>query len=240
MNGIDPTRMRAVLFDLDGTLLDTLEDIARAFNRVLAARGLPTHDLSAYRYFVGDGARVLAARALPVETRTEAMIGACTNAYIDDYQQNPIGTARPYDGIPELLTGLTERNLKLAVLSNKAHAATLACVSGLLDRWHFEAVFGLREGIPRKPDPAGALEAARRISVPPDRCLFVGDTAIDMKTAIASGMVPIGVLWGFRTREELIESGARALLNRPTDLLDILDTPTNDGRPGGQKPDRPD
>lgn len=213
---------QAVLFDLDGTLLDTLADLGNAMNRVLAAQGLPGHPLEAYRYFVGEGARLLVTRALPENRRDEATIAACLAAFQADYNQNWRVETKPYPGIPEMLDALTARGLKLAVLSNKPHDFTQRCVHELLPRWTFEPVFGLRETVPRKPDPAGALEIAACLNIPPAHFLYLGDTAIDMQTARAAGMFPVGALWGFRSAEELVEGGAEVLLEEPLGLLGVL------------------
>jgi phosphoglycolate phosphatase len=213
---------QAVLFDLDGTLLDTLADLGNAMNRVLAGRGFPTHPLDAYRYFVGEGARILVTRALPADRRDEATIESCLAAFAADYDQNWQVETQPYPGVAELLDALIARGLKLAVLSNKPHEFTVRCVSQLLPHWTFDAVLGQREGVPRKPDPAGAFEIAAQLKIPPANFLYLGDTFVDMETARAAGMFPVGVLWGFRPAEELQESGAQALIARPGELVGLL------------------
>lgn len=212
----------AVIFDLDGTLLDTLEDIASAFNAVLKNRGLPVHPTDAYRHFVGDGPRVLTERALPADRRDPETIESCLAGYLDTYRNNSQVDARPYSGIPELLDELSRRNIPMAVVSNKVHEAAVGSVSTLLSGWRFSPVFGFREGIPRKPDPFMALAAAEKLDLSPERIAFVGDTAVDMQTARAASMTPVGVLWGFRTEEELRDNGARVLLARPEQLLGYL------------------
>ena len=212
---------KAVIFDLDGTLLDTLEDIGDAVNRVLIERDFPAHTRDAYRYFVGDGSAMLVRRALPERARVEETIIECFEAFLEEYGKNWNEKTRPYDGIPELLDALTEKGLKLAVLSNKPHEFTKQCVSELLANWRFDAVLGQRDQIPKKPDPAGAMEVAERLHIPPEEFLFIGDSAVDIKTAIAAAMFPVGVLWGFRP-EELKESGAQALINRPLEVMNLL------------------
>jgi phosphoglycolate phosphatase len=213
---------QAVLFDLDGTLLDTLADLGNAMNRVLAARGFPTHPLDAYCYFVGEGARVLVTRALPEDRRDAATIESCLAAFAADYDQNWQVETQPYPGVAELLDALTARGLKLAVLSNKPHEFTVRCVSQLLPHWRFDAVLGQRERTPRKPDPAGAFEIAAWLKIPPTNFLYLGDTFVDMETARAAGMFPVGVLWGFRPVEELQASGAQVLIARPGELVGLL------------------
>ena len=213
---------RAILFDLDGTLLDTLDDLANAVNRTLGAHGFPEHAVDAYRYFVGDGARNLVVRVLPEERRDDATIEACLAGFRADYAENWAVATRPYDGVREMLDALAALGLKMAVLSNKPHDATLRCVSRLLPDWEFEVVLGQRENVPIKPDPAGAVEVADQLQIPPAEFLYLGDTATDMKTANAAGMFAVGALWGFRTREELERAGARAVLEASRDLLGIV------------------
>jgi len=214
---------KAVLFDLDGTLLNTLNDLADTANRVLASRGFPTHPLDAYRYFVGEGAAKLIFRALPYEKRQDDQcIQACTKAFYEDYDLNWNVSTRPYEGVPEMLDALSARNIKLAVLSNKPDHFTQKCVGEFLSKWNFEPVFGLRENVPRKPDPIGALEVATRLNLPPSGFIYVGDTSIDMQTANAAGMFAVGVEWGFRPVKELKDAGAQMIIEHPSAILDLL------------------
>jgi phosphoglycolate phosphatase len=213
---------RAVLFDLDGTLLDTLEDLGNGVNRILAKNGYPTHTLAAYRNFIGDGAATLITRALPEDKRNNATISACLEAFREDYNRNWNVKTKPYDGVPEMLETLKARGLKIAVLSNKLHDFTKRCVTALLSNWNFNVVLGHGDGIPLKPDPAGALEVADYLRIPPTDFLFLGDSAVDMKTAIAASMFPVGALWGFRPAEELKESGAKVLIEKPSEILQLL------------------
>jgi phosphoglycolate phosphatase len=212
----------AVVFDLDGTLLDTLEDLGDAVNRVLSDHGFPVHPMDAYRYFVGDGSAVLMERALPESARGSAVYRQCLAAFMADYDRSWKVKSRLYDGISEMLDSLTARGIDMAILSNKSHGFTVNCVRDLLSDWRFRAVFGLRDDVPRKPDPAGALEISRLLGADPDRMLYLGDTAIDMQTAASAGMFPVGALWGFRTRQELLENGAKALIQHPRELLHLL------------------
>jgi len=215
-------QFKAILFDLDGTLLDTLEDLGNSVNRVLAEKEFPTHDLDLYRYFVGDGALMLITRALPKQKRKNDVIQACVDAFQQDYSQNWKVKTRLYDGIAEMLDELVTRNLKLAVLSNKPHRFTKQSVDKLLSNWRFEIVLGQRDAVPRKPSPEGALEIAEHLSIKPENILYLGDSAVDMQTAVAAGMFPVGVLWGFRSAKELNDSGAKALLERPLEVLSFL------------------
>ena len=215
-------RFDAVLFDLDGTLLDTLADLADAVNRVMAARGFPQHPVADYRYFVGDGSTKLIERSLPAERRDSATVRECLAQFLREYELNWNVKTRPYPGIAEMLDGLAARKVRLAVLSNKMDAFTRQCVEELLPRWRFEVVLGQRDGVAVKPDPAGALEVARLMKLPPARFLYLGDTSVDMETARAAGMHAVGALWGFRQREELERSGAEIIIAQPQELLGLL------------------
>ncbi len=214
---------KAVLFDLDGTLLDTIEDICDAANRALEQYGFPTHTMDTYRKFVGDGALNLIIRALPEDKRDDAFSRPCYDAFLEDYSQNWNVKTRPYEGIPELLDTLTSRGLKMAVLSNKPHKYTIKCMEGFLPDWNFDVILGQRDEVPKKPDPTGALEIAEQLNISPSDFLYLGDTETDLKTSIAAGMFPVGVLWGFRSAEELKESGAKVLIKSPLEALDLLD-----------------
>ncbi len=216
---------KAILFDLDGTLLDSLEDIGDAVNRVLAGKGFPVHELDAYRYFVGDGTAMLINRALPEEERNDDVIRACLSEYLEDYGRNWNVRTKPYEGIPEMLDALNDRGLKMAILSNKPHEFTKQCATELLSNWNFDVVIGQRNGVPPKPDPAGALEVAKLLNILPADFLYIGDSGVDMKTAVASGMVPVGVLWGFRSMGELKDNGSLALVDRPSEILSLLYSP---------------
>ncbi len=214
---------KAVLFDLDGTLLDTIDDIGDAVNRVLEQNGFPAHNMDTYSRFVGDGATNLISRALPEDKRTDTVIHACLDAFLEDYGRNWNVKTAPYEGIPELLDTLTARRLKMAVLSNKPHEYTIKCMDGFLHDWNFDVVLGQRDDVPKKPDPAGALEIAKQLNISPSDFLYLGDTETDLKTATAAGMFPVGVLWGFRSAKELRENGAKVLIKRPLDIMNLLD-----------------
>jgi phosphoglycolate phosphatase len=214
---------RATIFDLDGTLLDTLDDIANAANAVLAARGCPPHPNSQYRMLIGEGVVKLLLRALPETHRDEATVQACVAAYVREYERTWNAKTKPYAGVPEMLDGLGARGLKLVVLSNKPDHFTQQCVKELLAKWDFDAILGASDRFPRKPDPASAIEISRGLGVPPAECLYVGDSGIDMQTARAAGMYAVGALWGFRDQEELLRDGAQLLISKPCEVLDHLD-----------------
>lgn len=211
--------INAVIFDLDGTLADTLLDIARSVNHALVAHGEPDHPLPAYRDMIGAGAENLIRRALREERRYRTAEVLAT--YGGHYSEHLLDHTRPFAGIYALLDVLVQRGVKLAVLSNKPDAPTKRLVDALFAKYPFSPVFGERAGIPKKPDPTSALEVARLMNSKPERCLFVGDSAIDMATAANAGMVGVGVTWGFRP-EELLPSGARHLISTPGALLPLL------------------
>jgi len=215
---------KAVVFDLDGTLLDTLEDIAESMNNVLQKRGFPIHPLGAYRNFIGDGARMLINRSLPAGERIEKIIAECSASFKEEYLRNWNKTTKPYDGIVKTLDELVKNKLKLAVLSNKPDIFTKMCVNEFLDSHKFQVVLGQRDDIPPKPDPTGAKLIADHLRIEPGHILYIGDSGVDMKTAIYAGMVPIGVLWGFRPKEELIKNGAKAVISSPQEIITHIST----------------
>jgi phosphoglycolate phosphatase len=215
---------QAVIFDLDGTLLDTLRDLATSGNEVLAKRGLPTHPIDDYRRFIGNGMANLVQNIFPPELapadgpQTELILTEYRAAYDQHWQD----TTDLFPGIAELLDALNHQKIPIGVVSNKSHDFTHKCVDTFLGRWKWKAVFGARDRVPRKPDPASALEAALRMGTNPGDCFFVGDSDVDMFTAVNAAMKPIGVAWGFRPVEELLSSGAAAILEHPLDLLTLM------------------
>jgi phosphoglycolate phosphatase len=216
------TTFAAVLFDLDGTLLDTLQDLADAANSALKEYGYPAHCIDAYRHFVGEGVLTLFRRALPGDARHPEIIARCAEAFRNAYSRCWHVHTRPYEEIPELLGVISEHGLRLAVLSNKPQEFTSRCVREKLSQFEFEAVMGQRQEVPLKPHPAGASAIAECLAIPPERIAYLGDTGVDMETAVAAGMYPIGALWGFRSREELEAAGAKAVIGRPLELASLL------------------
>lgn len=214
---------RAVIFDLDGTLLNTIDDLANSMNSVLSRLGFPEHDVETYKSYVGDGIEMLVRRSMPEILREDASLrGQCVEAMREEYKRRQTETTRPYEGVPELLDGLTARKIRMAVLSNKPDSPTKDLVAELLSLWHFDAVIGESPTTPRKPDSTGALMIAHSIGIPPNEFLYLGDTNIDMQTATAAGMHAVGALWGFRQADELLAGGAKALIQRPEDLLSFV------------------
>jgi phosphoglycolate phosphatase len=210
---------KAVIFDLDGTLLNTLEDLAEATNIVLRHLGYREHDLQAYKYFVGNGIEPLVKQALPESERNEESLHRCVELMKSEYARRWTHKSRPYPGISDLLEGFISSGYQLNILSNKADEATRQIVAELLPRWRFNTVLGATAATPKKPDPTAALNIAEQCGITPRETLFLGDTSIDMQTARACGMYGIGVLWGFRPAEELIAGGAQMLIKEPQDLL---------------------
>ena len=211
--------IKLVIFDLDGTLADTIDDLAGAVNRALARRGFPTHEPGAYKLMVGNGFRNLVIRALPEAYRSDALVEEFRAEAVADYEKHCLDLTRPYEGVPELLDSLASRNLSLAILSNKPHAQTLKVTSGLFPATRFHIIRGETSEFPRKPDPSSALDIARRLDTLPSESAYLGDSDVDMRTARAAGMLALGAGWGFRGAAELAEAGAFAVLDAPGQML---------------------
>ncbi len=212
---------QAIVFDLDGTLINSLQDIADAMNRVLTAHGFPTHPYEAYRTFVGKGLRNLSEQVLPLEAREETILQQVHTDLLIDYKTNYVRKTVLYPGVSTLLDALTAKGLGLAIVSNKAHEITARIVDQLLAPWPFACALGTGGAIPRKPDPTGALMCAEALGVEAKHIAYVGDSGIDMQTAHNSGMYPVGVTWGFRSRDELKANGAALIIDRPEALLQL-------------------
>lgn len=214
---------KAILFDLDGTLLDTLNDLANAMNRTLEAMGFVPHPVEAYKHFVGDGIENEAKRALPHNHLDEKTLAKCIELTRAEYARCWAEHTKPYPGVGELLGDLTQRSVIMAILSNKPDDFAKLMVEKLLPYGQFEIVRGAIDGVPIKPDPAAAEAIAKQLNIPPKNFLYLGDTNTDMKTANNAGMFPVGALWGFRTPDELLENGAKQLVYNPADILTFLD-----------------
>ena len=212
----------AIIFDLDGTLLDTLADIGDSVNQMLAEFGLPGHTPDDYRRFIGNGIKMLVTRALPEAQRSEATIESSVGRAREIYWENWNVKTRPYDGIAELMEGLKRRQVPLAVLSNKPHDFTVRYVDAYFGLEAFQVVMGHSGRFPVKPDPASALEIARLMELPSAAFLFVGDSAADVQAATAAGMHSVGAGWGFRGPKELEENGCRTLVQHPLEILPLV------------------
>ena len=212
----------AALFDLDGTLLDTIEDLTDAMNAALAELGCPPCTVKECNFLVGAGVGHFARDALPEDRRDEETVSRCVQLMRTDYAGRWQTQTRLYDGIVAMLSDLGERGLRLGVLSNKPDNFTREMVAHFLPDTNFEAVLGAMDGSPKKPDPTVALHIAADMGIAPERFLYLGDTDIDMQTANGARMYPVGVTWGFRPREELIANGARTLVDHPSELLKLF------------------
>lgn len=222
-DAIDPTEHRGVIFDLDGTLLDTIDGITDATNAALAHLGFPGHDREGYRSMVGDGFAALCRRALPPHHRHDRAVAACMAALRPEYARRAVARTKAYPGIPGLLHALHHRGIAMAVLSNKDHDLTVHVVRHLLPWRLFTEIRGLRDGDRPKPDPTVALEIAARLGGPA-ATVFVGDSDTDMQLARSAGFYAVGALWGFRTAAALNAAGAEYLARDPADLLPLFDT----------------
>lgn len=218
------SRKKLVIFDLDGTLINSVADLGQATNHALAVHGYPLHGLNEYNYFVGNGVTKLIERALPPDRRSEDEIAAVKSDFLEYYMQHKADLTRPYPGIPELLHELQDRQVKMAVASNKFIAGTRALVKGFFPEIEFCAILGQREGVPIKPDPYIANEAMQLAGVDRGDCLYVGDTATDMQTASNAGLESVGVSWGFRPVSELKDAGAAHIIDKPAKLLCLVDS----------------
>lgn len=201
-------KLQAVIFDLDGTLLDTLTDIADSMNTVLKRFSFAVHPVDSYRYFVGDSVLMMVKRCLPADSRDDTTIEKCRLALSQEYGNRWVNNTKPYPGITELLSELEKRKVPKAVLSNKPHEFTVPMIKQMLPDSKFDIVLGVSETVKRKPDPTAAVSIAKKLKVPPAAILYLGDTNTDMQTAVAAGMFAVGALWGFRDSKELLDNGA--------------------------------
>ena len=214
--------MKIIVFDLDGTLLNSLEDLADSANWVLEQHGFSTHPVDAYRYFVGDGVRKLIERILPQEERTEARIEQCRQEFVAYYKVHMEDKTSVYEGITELLVELKNRGLKIAVATNKVHIAVKPLMEKYFPEIRFDSMIGQREGVPVKPAPQIMFDILRETGCEPSEALHVGDTATDMQLAHNAGVTPVGVLWGYRPLKELQEAGAKFIIEKPEELLGLV------------------
>lgn len=213
---------RLVIFDLDGTLLDTIGDLAASCNHTLEQFGHPTHPIAAYPMFVGNGIAKLVERALPAECREAEYVERVRRSFVEYYRAHIADYSHPYDGVVELLDELAERGVMMAVASNKFHEGTVALIDHFFGCERFVAVYGQRECVPIKPDPTVVEQIVAEAGVRREEVLYVGDSGVDMRTAAAADVRSVGVTWGFRSREELIKAGATHLVDRAEEILKLL------------------
>ena len=216
-------KYRAAIFDMDGTLIDSLEDLADAVNEMLEHYGFPTHPLEPYRYYVGNGARKLIERTVPKDRLTDKnFVDEALKYYDACYQRRLTVKTKPYDGIIEMLQRLKALNIPRGVVTNKQDFAAQEIATKLFPSGMFDSVIGDREGLPRKPDPTKALKIASDFGVEPSEVAYFGDTSVDIQTAINAGFLAVGVTWGFRPRSELVDSGAQIIVDSPKEILDLI------------------
>lgn len=213
--------IKAVIFDLDGTLLNSLQDIALSMNDVLKELNINTHEIEDYKNFVGDGALVLVRNALPKDS-DEKLINKALKRFKEIYGSNKYEFSRPYDNILEMLHSLEKQNIKLAILSNKPHIFTKAYVKKYFSEISFQEVHGQKESIEKKPSPQGLQNILNALKINTEECLYVGDTKTDILTAKNAKVKSIGVLWGFRPKEELEKYHADYIVSQVHDILDII------------------
>jgi len=211
--------LRAVVFDMDGTLLNTIDDLGDCMNRVLQHEGFPVHPIEAYKHFVGDGMLNLVRRVLPEKHRDRAAVQRVRQMMEAEYAEHWADKTQMYPGIAALLDRLKALDIRMAILSNKPHTFTRVMAERYFKNWSIDPVLGARDGVARKPDPAAALEICRSWELEPGEVLYAGDTNTDMQTAHRGGLFAVGVLWGFRSKEELLASGAQRLAADPLELL---------------------
>ncbi|MDR1594347.1 MAG: HAD family hydrolase [Prevotellaceae bacterium] len=212
-------KYKAIIFDLDGTLINSIPDIADSMNEVLSAYGYPQYNHNQYKYFVGNGIKKLVERCVPPEYATPENIANIFRTMIDVYGNNCVNKTHVYEGIYELLDDLSAKRVKMAILSNKTDSITQKIYDKLFRDCHFELVLGATDNFPKKPNPASALFVAESLSVAPYEVFYLGDTSIDMETACSAGFFPAGASWGFRPAEELLSFGAKFIAETPNDCL---------------------
>jgi len=220
---------RLAIFDLDGTLIDSLGDLADSMNAVLYRKGFPVHPCDSYRHFVGDGIEMLVRRALPSEVVETTNIAEVVRQMRSEYSRRWTATTQPFPGIPELLVELHARQIRTTVLSNKPDSPTREIVGELFPDNPFAIVRGARDGVPLKPNPTSTLEIISELGVSPQQTVFVGDTPIDIKTGGDAGTRTVGVTWGFRKAHELVDADADHVIDHPLELLLIVDRMTQGG-----------
>lgn len=215
---------KTIIFDLDGTLIDSIEDIALCMNRVLKELNLPTYEINEYKYFVGGGVSVLVDNVLKnlnIDLENDIKDNL-TKKFKEIYDLKLHDKTKPYEGIYDLLDELMKLDCKIGVLSNKPHESTLAHVNSLFSKYKLQEVHGQKAHIEKKPNPTAAIQIANSFNTPCEEIYFIGDTMIDMQTAKNAGMIGIGVLWGFRDEKELREHGADFIVKHPLDILEII------------------
>jgi phosphoglycolate phosphatase len=213
---------KLIVFDLDGTLLDTIEDLANSVNYALLQYNFPTHKTGEYRFFIGNGVNKLLERSLPEQQRNVDNVSMLKVEFLKHYYSHSDTFTKPYDGIVELMFKLQKNGFKLAVASNKIHQATVELTNRFFEGIIFKDVFGQREGFPVKPNPSILNEIVSNAKIDKSNVLYVGDSGVDVATAYNAGIDFVGVLWGFRPQSELEEVGAKVFVNNTEELFKII------------------
>lgn len=215
--------IKAVLFDLDGTLADSLADLAAAANYAIGRFGFPAREVECYKLFAGDGMAKMIERALPDASIDMQTVSGIMSVFLMYYGEHYCDHTKAYPGMTDVIAKLKSKGVSIAVVTNKNENMAQKVVRKLYGD-QFDFIIGKREGIPVKPDPTAALIAMRELGASPEECIFVGDSKMDVKTGVNSGAYPVGVLWGFRKKEELISGGAKTIISEPEELLAIIDS----------------
>lgn len=214
-------KIKSVIFDLDGTIIDSIQDIAESCNVVLEKHGYQTHPVASYIKWIGEGAKLLVERALPSDTDA-AVVAQLLNEYIPYYKDHATIKTALFPGIDKLLDYLTEQNIPFSILTNKPQVQTVQVVDHYLSEWAFSFVFGQRDTMPKKPAPDVALQIASRSKVKPEEVLFVGDSKTDVKTAINANMQVVGVTWGYGTIASMKEAGCTQFADEADEIINNL------------------
>ena len=216
-------KIKAVLFDLDGTLIDTLADLADAVNYALQKKNYPPRPLCNFNMYVGDGVYKMIERALPEGEHGMDELKELKSFFLEYYSVHLCDKTKNYPGMPELIKSLRFRGIKTAVVTNKVEESAKTMLSKLYGDV-FDVIYGQRDGVSTKPDPTLAHIAMRDLGVIPEECVLMGDSGVDIQTAVNSGALPVGVKWGFRGEEELRANGAEYIISSPGELLDIINS----------------
>jgi len=219
--------IKLIVFDLDGTLLDTIEDLANSVNFALSQHNFPTHPIEAYNLFIGNGVNKLLERALPLEMRNADMVSVLKTDFIQHYYAHSDTYTKPYPGIEELIAKLHADGFQLGVASNKIHHATVDLVQRFFPTINFVSILGNRDGFPVKPNPAILEEIILKAKLTKDEVLYVGDSGVDAATAYNAKVPFVGVLWGFRPRKELEEVGATVFVENAQELYELIKNRNN-------------
>lgn len=215
-------RYTAILFDLDGTLLNTLDDLANSMNFVLKQHGFTEYPVEKYKYFVGNGMEKLVRRVLPTAHQDEETVTILLAEFLKKYNECWHDKTKPYPGIVEMLDNLKSLGIKMSVLSNKADQFTRIIIEYFFGVDRFDFVVGAKDNVPKKPDPTAALEIIRDSNISPSSFLYLGDSGVDMQTANAAGLYALGATWGFRTEDELNTNGAKKLIHNPMEIIELI------------------